>query len=140
MMSPSEVGNGGTLLWLTRNKRINKKMTELEFCPHIEYICAHDYRHMWLRTGSFNEVLAYLEGYANGAQVERHGHHTFTVPFCHWLAIKFSGQFQPKYVDCNILYWDEYREIFPDEEEAIANLPILYREFAESEHLKNLGY
>ena len=115
-------------------------MTELEFCPHIEYICEYAYRHMWLRTGSFNEVLAYLVGYADGAKVERHGHHTFTVPFCHWLAIKFSGKTQPKYVNSDILSGDEYREIFPDEEEAIANLPILYREFAESDHLKNLGY
>jgi hypothetical protein len=83
--------------------------------------------------------LAYLEGYSRGAQVERHGHHTYTVPFCHWLAIKFSGKRQPKYIDSNILCWDEYQRIFP-EEEAIANLPILYRKFAESEYLENLGY
>lgn len=115
-------------------------MTELEFCEAFEYICQYPYRKMWLRTGSFNEVLAYLEGYSIGGHVERYGHHTFTVPFRHWLAIKFSAERKPENVESNILTWNEYREIFPDEEEAIANLPILYREFAESEHLKTLGY
>jgi hypothetical protein len=115
-------------------------MHEKEFIEHIEYICQYEYRKMWLRTGSFNEVLAYLEGFADGANVERHGHHTFTVPFKHWLAIKFSAERKPENNESNILSWNEYREIFPDEEEAIANLPILYREFAESEHLENLGY
>ena len=108
-------------------------MTELEFCEAIEYICQYPYRKMWLRTGSFDEVLAYLEGYADGAKVEKHGHHTFSVPFKHWLAIKFS-------TENDILDWDEYREIFADDDDAIANLPILYREFAESLYLKNLGY
>ncbi len=114
-------------------------MHEKDFVEHIEYIC-DEYRKMWLRTGSFNEVLAYLEGFANGAQVERHGHHTFTTTFKHWLAIKFSAERKPEKAESDILTWDEYREIFPDEEHAIANLPILYREFAESEHLENLGY
>lgn len=106
-------------------------MTEIEFCEAIEYICQYPYRKMWLRTGSFDEVVAYLEGYSMGAQVERHGHHTFTVPFGHWLAIKFPSKRKG-----NILGWDEYREVFPDEDEAIANLPVLYREFAESSYLK----
>ena len=108
-------------------------MTELEFCEAIEYICQYPYRQMWLRTGSFDEVIAYLEGYSSGARVERHGHHTFTVPFGHWLEIKFS-------FERNSFNWDKYREVFPDEDEAIANLPILYREFAESSYLQNLGY
>jgi hypothetical protein len=95
---------------------------------------------MWLRTGSFNEVLAYLEGFANGAHVDRHGHHTFTVPFCHWMAIKFSAERKPENAESDILRWNEYRDFFPNEEEAIANLPILYREFADSEHLENLSY
>jgi hypothetical protein len=115
-------------------------MIELEFCKAIEYICRYEHRHMWLRTGSFDEVLAYLEGYANGAKVERHGHHTYTVPFGHWLAIKFSAERKPENAKKDIVSWKEYREIFPNEEEAIANLPVLYREFAESDHLKNLGY
>jgi hypothetical protein len=55
------------------------------------------------------------------------------IPFGHWLAIKFPSK-------TDLFSWDEYREIFPDEEEAIANLAILYREFAESSYLENLGY
>jgi hypothetical protein len=108
-------------------------MTEIEFCKAIEYICQLEHRRLWLRNDSFDTVLAYLEGYANGAKVERHGHHTYSVPFRHWLAIKFAAK-------NDILSWKEYREIFPIEEEAISNLPILYREFSESEYLKNLGY
>ena len=115
-------------------------MNEKDFCKTIEYICLYEHRCLWLQTGSFNEVLAYLEGYADGAKVERHGHHTYTTPFKHWLAIKFSSKRKPERATSDLLNWDEYRQIFPDEEEAITNLPILYREFAESAHLENLGY
>jgi hypothetical protein len=115
-------------------------MTEKEFCKFVEYICEYPYRKMWLRTGSFNEVLACLEGYSRGAEVERHGHHTFTTPFNHWLAIKFSADRKASKAESDLLSWDEFREIFPDDDEAIANLATLYREFAESDHLKNLGY
>lgn len=108
-------------------------MTEQDFCKTIEYICRYEHRRMWLRTGSFDEILAYLEGYSVGAKLHRHGHHTYTTHFKHWLAIKFSSE-------NNVLSWDEYRKIFPDEEEAITNLPILYREFTESEYLKNSDY
>jgi hypothetical protein len=108
-------------------------MTEKEFCKVFEYICVYEHRRLWLKTGSFNEILAYLEGYADGAKVNKHGHHTYATPFKHWLAIKFTAK-------NDILSWNEYREIFPDEEDAIANLPILYKEFAESSYLENLGY
>jgi hypothetical protein len=118
---------------------LESKITELQFCEHIEYICKYFHRHLLLQTGSFNEVLAYLDGYSHGAQVERHGHHSFTIPFCHRLAIKFSEERKPENAESNVLTWDEYREIFPDEEAAIDNLPVFYREFTESDHPKNLG-
>ena len=105
-------------------------MTEQEFCKTVEWVSKPE-RKMWLRTGSFEEVLAYLVGYAHGARLNTHGHHTFTGPFRHWLAEKFPAK-------TDILTWEEYRLIFPDEEEAIANLPILYKEFAESDTVREL--
>ena len=75
---------------------------------------------MYTRRGSFNEVIAFIEGYTtadrpNGSRAEWHG-------FSRWLSEKFdyrSDKVAAEYLG----------ESFPDDGEALENLARLYREY-----------
>ena len=77
---------------------------------------------MYTMGGSFNEVIAFLEGYTtanrpNGSRLEWHGFNRWTAERCgyqsHIVAAKYL------------------REKFPDDRDALANLATFYRQYAD---------
>ena len=96
-------------------------MPEIDFWEIVEALCKRP--KMYTATGSFNEVIAFLMGYGLGANVGEKSYHNVFSPFLNWLADKFDLQ-EP------ISGWHKFRTLFPTDEEALKNLPILYKEYA----------
>lgn len=79
---------------------------------------------MYTVTGSFFEVVSFLEGYGAGANVGEKGYHSAFSPFLKWAAKRFE-------IQDVIINWTQFRELFFSDLEAQNNLPILYKEYLE---------
>lgn len=97
-------------------------MTEKDFLKYVEALCKHP--RMYTTTGSFNEVTMFLEGYG-AANVDELYYHSVFTPFLKWVINKFA-------IPEKIVNWNVFRKLFPDDSEALKNLPILYKEYVES--------
>jgi hypothetical protein len=95
-------------------------MNEDNFLEVIEGICKKPKTHT--ASGSFFEVIMFLEGFALGADVGNNSYHSKFTPFNKWLAQKFA-------VDEVIVTWVEYRGFFPTDSEAVSMLPTLFKEY-----------
>jgi hypothetical protein len=90
------------------------------FADVIGFLCKRP--QMYTMRGSFNEVIAFIEGYTTGdrnrsTRLEWHG-------FSRWLSEKFeypSSEVASEYV----------RKTYPDDREALESLARLYRQYAE---------
>ncbi len=97
-------------------------MSEKDFLEYIEAICKRP--KLYTPTGSFYEIVSFLEGYGAGANVGENNYHFFSTPFRIWLAEKFELQETP-------INWKDFCNWFDSEKDALANLPILYKEYTE---------
>lgn len=95
-------------------------MTEKRFLEYIEALCKRP--KMYTPTGSFYEVISFLEGYAGAANVGEHYYHMALTPFRQWAVEKFG-------IEKTIIDWIEFRDLFSSDLEALNNLPILYKEY-----------
>ncbi len=107
-------------------------MSETDFLEYVVAICKRP--KMYTPTGSFNEVISFLEGFGGGANVGKHSYHSFSTPFRKWLAKKFDFQDAAQDFPNN---WEDFRTLFSSEAEALVNLPLLYKDYTESLPLKN---
>jgi hypothetical protein len=98
-------------------------MTEKKFLEYIEAICKRP--KMYTPTGSFYEVVSFLEGFGAQVHIENNYYHSVFTPFRKWIAEKFG--IEELYFD-----WKQFQEMYSSESEALKNLPILYKEYAES--------
>lgn len=98
-------------------------MTEIDFFEIVEALCKRP--KMYTMTGSFNEITAFLEGYGAGANVGEKSYHSAFTPFFKWIAEKFN---LPEI----IIGWDKFQAVFSCDDVPLKNLPILYKEYAES--------
>ncbi len=101
-------------------------MSRKEFLEDLTAICECPQRHA--PTGTFYETVSFLEGYGKGHCVEKYYHSVFT-PFLKWVAKKF--EIQEAHYD-TIIDWQQFRALFSSEKEAFKQLPVLYKEYAES--------
>ena len=98
-------------------------MTENDFLEIVIALCKRP--KMYTAKGSFNEITAYLEGFGAGANVGEHGYHSAFTPFHKWMVKKFK---RPEV----IISWNDFRELYSNDSEALINLPILYKEYIDS--------
>lgn len=98
-------------------------MTENEFAEFIEAICKRP--KMYTPTGSFYEVVSFLEGFGAGANVGDKPHHSVFTPFLNWIMEKYS-------IKEISFHWENFQKMYLSESEALKNLPILYEEFSKS--------
>ena len=80
-------------------------------------ICKHHRVHTL--SGTFAEVLAYLEGYAKGARIGYSG--SVFSQFAEWMAMRL--------ICPRTQLWKVFRERHPDEETTIAEFARLYQEY-----------
>lgn len=78
-------------------------------------------------TGSFLEVVSYLEGYGKAMMVVKNSHSIFT-PFLRWHSENKLGQ-NPRELP---IRWCAFRKLFSTEGEALDNLAILYKKYIDS--------
>jgi hypothetical protein len=83
-------------------------------------------------TGTFFEVVSYLEGYGKGMAVVKNSHSVFT-PFFRWFSENKLGQ-KPLEIP---IRWLQFRKLYSSDEEALENLSILYKEYVESSTPQN---
>lgn len=95
-------------------------MSENEFVEFVEAVCNRP--KMYSPTGTFYEVVSFLEGYAAGANVGNLGYHFVLSPFRKWVAQKFQ-------IRSEIIDWNEFRGLFTTDSEAMRNLLVLYKEY-----------
>jgi hypothetical protein len=98
-------------------------MTEERFLEFIEAICRRP--KLYTPTGSFYEIVSFLEGLSSGDRVENNAYHSVFTPFLHWIAEKHG-------LEKITFHWENVRKMYSSESEALKNLPILYKEFSES--------
>jgi hypothetical protein len=97
-------------------------MTENNFCEIAEAVCKHP--EMYTPTGSFYEVISFLEGYGNGANVGENTFHSTFTPFHKWLLAK-------QVVNQSIHVWGDFRKHYSSDSEALDNFVNLYREYVQ---------
>ena len=107
-------------------------MSEKEFLEYVVAICERP--KMYTPTGSFYEVVSFLEGFGGAANVGNHYHHSFSTPFRKWLAKKFDFPNSAKDFPID---WEHFQTLFTSEAEALNNLPLLYKDYIESLPLEN---
>lgn len=100
-------------------------MTEEEFIEDIEALCNGN--SPVTPTGTFFEVVSYLEGYGKGQSVVKNSHSVFT-PFLRWFSENKLGWKSSEIP----IRWVAFRELFSSDEEALESLPILYKEYVDS--------
>jgi hypothetical protein len=105
-------------------------MTEERFSKIILAICADD--SPVTPTGTFFEIVSYLEGYGKGSALAENSHSVF-APFLRWFSEKKLKQ---KSLDIPIR-WFQFRELYFSDKEALENLSTLYKEYVESSVLKD---
>jgi hypothetical protein len=97
-------------------------MTENDFYEYVEAICKRP--KMYTPTGSFYEVVSFLEGFGAAGIEGPHCYHSVFTPFCKWIVTKFS-------LNDEIVDWKQIRALFASDSEALNQLPILYKEYLE---------
>jgi hypothetical protein len=98
-------------------------MTEKEFLEFIEATCKRP--KMYTPTGSFYEVVSFLEGFGVAANVGNKNYHSVFTPFRQWVAKKYK-------IDEVVFDWKSFQDMYSSESEALKNLPVLYKEFSKS--------
>lgn len=98
-------------------------MNEKEFFEIVETLCKHP--KLYTPTGSFYEVVSFLEGYASGINVGDSSYHSKFTPFHKWLA---------EIVNENkvVLNWSDYRQRFKDDKTAFNALKVEYKQFTDN--------
>ncbi len=99
-------------------------ITEKEFVEIVEAMAKRP--KMYTQNGSFEEATSFLEGYGVGANVGNMQYHSVFTPFFNWL--KSTRLMKKK----ERFGWNEFREMFPSDIEAMENLSRLYKEYADS--------
>jgi hypothetical protein len=97
-------------------------MTEEEFIEDIKALCNGD--SPVTPTGTFLEVVSYLEGFGKGRAVVKYSHSVFT-PFLRWFSENKLG-WKPSEIP---IRWFAFRELFSSDKDALENLSILYEEY-----------
>jgi hypothetical protein len=77
---------------------------------------------MYTPTGSFFEVVSFLEGLGSAAKIDQHSHSKF-APFRRWMAARLNKD------ERFPITWNEFAEIYSTDSEAIEALPALYNQF-----------
>lgn len=90
------------------------------FAELVKYVCKRP--RMYTRFGTLAEIVAFLDGYACGANVPR----GFNTPFTNFLRDLSEKLNQPK----SFTPWEFLLNIYGNEEKALEALPKLYREYA----------
>jgi len=98
-------------------------MSEAEFSEFIEAICKRP--KMYTPTGSFYEVVSFLEGFGAKMNVGNNSYHSVFTLFRQWVARKYK-------IEEVTFNWKDFQEMFSSELESLKNLPVLYKEYAES--------
>lgn len=99
-------------------------MPETEFSENVVTpVCKRP--RLYTTDGSFNEVVAFLEGFGLGANVGQASYHSAFTPFHTWLA-KSDGRPERS------AGWTYFRTRFASDSEAIQNISRLYAEYAAS--------
>ena len=99
-------------------------MTEGEFIEDVSGVCKNPA--MYTPTGTFFEAVSYLEGYGKAHGVVKFSHSIFT-PFLRWICKKFKTE-----PSNSSAMWNDFRGLFPSDNEALKNLPTLYEEYVYS--------
>jgi hypothetical protein len=102
-------------------------MTEEEFLEDIKALCNGS--SPVTPTGTFLEVVSYLEGYGKGHEVVKFSHSVFT-PFLRWFS-ENKLKWKPSEIP---IKWLAFRELFLSDDEALDKLPILYQEYVSSKN------
>ncbi len=86
---------------------------------------------MYTESGSFFEVIAFLEGYAVGSNLDEKEYHSPTTPFRKWVACKFRshGPIAEDWENAFPVSWTEFVAFFPSESEALSSTAQLYLEY-----------
>jgi hypothetical protein len=100
-------------------------MTEKEFSEDVSALCNGD--SPVTPTGTFLEIVSYLEGYGNGRAVVKNSHSVFT-PFLRWFSENKLGQRRLEIP----IRWFQFRELYSSDAEALENLSTLYKKYVES--------
>lgn len=98
-------------------------MTEEEFLEFVEALCKRP--KMYTPTGSFYEVVSFLEGFGAKMNVGNNSYHSVFTPFRKWVVEKYK-------IEQMMFDWKDFQEMFSSELEALKNLPVLYKEYSES--------
>jgi hypothetical protein len=98
-------------------------MCEKDFIEVIEAICKNP--NTYTKSGSFYEVVIFLEGYAMGANIGDNNYHSKFTPFHQWIVGKF-------HLGKLFVTWTDFREIFSTDSDALKELSVLYKEYVES--------
>src|SRR6187551_1141332 len=97
-------------------------MTEKEFSKVVTDVCNGD--SPVTVTGTFFEVVCYLEGYGKGQAVVKYSHSVFT-PFLRWFSENKLG-WKPREMPIG---WFAFRELLSSDKEALDKLAISYEEY-----------
>jgi hypothetical protein len=101
-------------------------MTEEEFLEVVMALCNGD--SPVTVTGTFFEVVCYLEDYGKGRALVR-AHSVFT-PFLQWFSENKLG-WKPREMP---IRWFQFRELYSSDLEALDNLSVLYEEYVRSKN------
>ena len=102
----------------------------MTFCEVIESLCKHP--QMYTMSGTFEEVVAWIEGYTMNARNNRQDARFQLYDFNRWLASKRN------YPD-HIVATSYLRQSYPEDKEALAALASLFREFVSSTDHNHVG-
>lgn len=98
-------------------------LDEINFLKKIEVVCSHP--RIYTSKGTFDDAAIFLESYGKSVIVGEFYYHSVFTPFLKWFVEK--NNIQEKTVSLK-----RFRESFSSDNEALKNLPILYREYLES--------
>lgn len=100
-------------------------MTEKEFSKVVTALCNGD--SPVTVTGSFFEVVSYLEGYGKGMTIVKNSHSVFT-PFLQWFSKNKLGKELRE-----VIRWFQFRELYSSDEEALEKFSTLYEEYVKNQ-------
>jgi hypothetical protein len=78
---------------------------------------------MYTPTGSFFEVVSFLEGLGAGSGIEGNNYHSKFTPFLKWMARRLNKN------ERFPISWQEFADVYSSESETIGALPGLYEEY-----------
>ena len=98
-------------------------MSEINFCEVVDAVCKRP--KMYTPTGSFFEVVSFLEGYGSIATAGEYAAHSAFTRFHKWLFHKLE-------VNEPISDWIQFREMFNSDSDALTNLSIFYKQYVDT--------